>query len=108
VRKFKFERDIDDNRWYVILPEWEGDRSDLEMVCGADTMLDILSKGENFVEMFVSDKSFDDHTIELSFDKNDGGGAWYKLKSDKQNFDVWLCGVTKFVFDDFPKKIYCK
>lgn len=40
MKYLKFEKDTS-NRWYLILPEWKGDKSDLEMVCGADAMLDV-------------------------------------------------------------------
>lgn len=39
-----FERDPD-QRWYAVVPLWEGERDALEMVAGADVMLGILSKG---------------------------------------------------------------
>ena len=39
---FDFER-WEDGRWFVILPEWDGDQDDLEMVEGADKMLDSLT-----------------------------------------------------------------
>jgi hypothetical protein len=41
MKTFKFEKEKD-NRWYIILPEWTGEKEELEMVCGADSMLDIF------------------------------------------------------------------
>ncbi len=37
--EINFDR-YDDGRWYVVFPEYEGGHEDLEMVEGADKMLD--------------------------------------------------------------------
>jgi hypothetical protein len=37
--------------WYIDLPEWTGALAELQMVAGADTLLDELSGGNN--EVFV-------------------------------------------------------
>jgi hypothetical protein len=42
-------------RWYVDLPEWDGPQDDLEMVMGADTLLDIISQGSDSVRIQISD-----------------------------------------------------
>ena len=47
TRKFKFYKE-EDNRWFVDLPEWEGDKEDLEMVMGADILLEILSGNSDY------------------------------------------------------------
>ena len=41
MREFKFYKDPE-HRWYVDLPEWEGEKDNLEMVLGADSFLEIL------------------------------------------------------------------
>lgn len=100
-----------DNRWYVDLPEWTGDKSDLEMVYGADTMLDYMSQGELSINVRLSEEFFE-HSDKLEFIREAtelGNGAYYKLEKYKSiNIDLymWLCDVTKFVFGDFPKIIY--
>ena len=45
MRNYKFYKE-ETGRWYVDLPEWEGEKAELEMVLGADTFLEILSQGE--------------------------------------------------------------
>ena len=97
VNYFMFEKDPD-NRWYIILPEWEGDRAELEMVSGADTMLDIISQGENRVGVSLSLKPFDGSKYSLNFIKEQSGGGTYDLRSKYHNFEVWLCHVVIFVF----------
>lgn len=110
-RLFTFEKDPD-QRWYIVLPEWTGNRADLEMVQGADKMLDIAAEGENRVQLTLSTKPFD-NADELTwiedFKDPEIGGAVYnmpKWKGVDYNLKMWLCDVTKFVFGDFPKTIY--
>ncbi len=43
-----FEKE-ENNNWYVVLPEWEGSKEELQMVSGADTMLDIIAQGNTTV-----------------------------------------------------------
>ena len=107
MKYFKFIKEYD-QRWFVVLPEWEGDKDDLEMVLGADTMLDIIAQGKDMVEIAMSTEPFNGHKYELHFNREDGGGAWYDLKSELFNFELWLCYVTKFVFNNIPKTIYIR
>lgn len=95
-----------DQRWFVDLPEWKGDKDDLEMVMGADTMLDILSQGENKISLYVSIEPFNNYQYILTLKEEIYDGGLYDLSSDNHNFEVWLCSVTKFVFNYLPKKIY--
>ncbi len=107
MKHFKFSKEHD-NRWYIVLPEWTGDKADLEMVCGADLMLDIVAQGELEVELSISEKPFETHTLELHFIREENDGAWYNLKSEFHNFEVWLCFVTKFIYGKMPQTLYCK
>jgi hypothetical protein len=68
MKYLNFEKNSN-NEWYVILPEWKGDKSELQMVCGADIMLDILSQGEKQIELCIDTISFDNYTMELEFEK---------------------------------------
>jgi hypothetical protein len=107
MKTFKFEKEKD-NRWYIILPEWTGEKEELEMVCGADSMLDILAQGDYYVYVTISDKEFTGYNFILTLYKEDGGGGWYTLKGNIYEFDLWLCHVTKFIFDgSLPKVLYC-
>ena len=108
-----------DSRWYADLIEWTGDKEDLEMVMGADTMLDIMCEGNNYVLCVVAPFPFQDadrlERLVICGDKDlssQGGpsyGAYYKMKSYRGiefNLQIWLCDVVKFVFGSFPKDIY--
>lgn len=113
-RLFRFNREEDDfgtYRWYIDLPEYPGVKADLEMVSGADTMLERLSEMENYVECVISDDVIVRPDLRL-MKENEGGD--YKVYSITNNYDeihksnVWLCEVTKFVFGGYPEFIDLK
>ena len=111
-------------RWYADLPTYPGEKSELEMVLGADKMLDFYAQEENEITLTLSsiplqglcdiitlenlglpktlDQTFyDDNEINL--------GATYKVHSIKLidfDFNLWLCPVTLFVFGEYPQNIY--
>lgn len=113
-RRFKFEKEMND--WFVVLPEWEGSKADLQMVMGADTFLDILCEGEWHVWLTLSTEPFENsNTLELIHygvepsEEDLEQGAWYKMKSYRGiefDLDMWLCEVTRFVFGHLPRTIY--
>ena len=117
IRIFKFYK-TEVGRWYVDLPEWEGSIDELEMVAGADLFLEFLSQGEETVFLTLSTVPFEGSEIlEMKYlgtleGWEMGTGAWYRLleyKGIDYELTMWLCDVTKFVFDEFPKNIYfCK
>jgi predicted RNase H-like HicB family nuclease len=99
-----------DNRWYADLPDFPGLKAELEMVCGADTMLEYFAEGENVVRMHFELNHYEgSDIITLKEQHDEGAGATYHLKTYRGidlNLDLWLCDVTKFVFGYFPKNIY--
>lgn len=113
MRSFKFYKT--DDSWFVDLPEWEGERWELEMVMGADTFLDILSQGESEVFVTLSQDYFEGSEV-LQYTKLGrlegpelGEGAWYFLNEYQgisYTLELWLCHVTTFVFGDYPNRIY--
>ena len=111
MRIFTFNKD-QSNRWFVDLPEWTGSKAELEMIMGADNMLNIISQGENKVYLNLSPEPFDESdSLEKIEDTPGIGGAYYMMKSYKgteYNLKLWLCEVTRFVFGNLPEKIYIK
>jgi len=115
VKNYRFYKD--EHGWFVDIPEWEGEVWDLQMVSGADTFLELLAQGENVVFVTLSTKPFEDCDV-LEFEYYGrleswelGEGGWYRLMSYQgQSYDLsmWLCDVTKYVFGDFPDRIYFK
>jgi hypothetical protein len=58
MKRLKFYKESD-NRWYVDLPEWEGSKAELEMVAGADSMLEYMAEGEAQVWIMLSEDEFE-------------------------------------------------
>ena len=107
MRKFRFYKEST-NQWYVDLPEWPGEKANLEMVSGADTMLDCLAQGDGEIYLILSTE-FTFGALCLEFIRETpeiGEGAQYLFIDHFNTFDVWLCDVTKFVFGKFPKNIW--
>lgn len=114
-RRLKFDKEFDG--WFVDLPEWQGSHTDLQMVSGADTWLDIMSQGEWHVWVTISDQPFDGaNELKLTAVGMVNGefidsGATYTLENYMglpYKLDMWLCDVTLFVFGKFPEIIYFK
>lgn len=96
-----------DNRWYIHLPNYDGPKEDLEMVAGADTLLDIMSAMSDSVVLRMSEQPFEGATrleMDNAPELNIGSGQYYVC--DAYHMHVWLCDVTKFVFGYFPENIY--
>jgi len=110
MKIIRFYKETSD-RWYADLPEWEGSKADLEMVCGADTMLDIMAQGENevYLRLSLEEPTELSNTLIKIKDTPDIGGATYLMKDWKwieYNLEIWLCDVTRFVFGSLPEIIY--
>ena len=108
--EFKFYKEPD-NRWYVDLPTWTGGKKDLELVEGADSMLEFMSEGKDTIWLKLSEENFHgSNKLEfIRLDTEIENGAYYKLehcKGVKIDLEMWLCDVTKFIFGHFPKTIY--
>jgi hypothetical protein len=109
--KYRFYKE--GNNWYVDLPEWEGSKSALIMIGGADTMLDIVSENGTEVTVEISEQEFEG-SDKLEFKKlaeDIGEGAYYNLEKYKEktiNLSVFLCDVCKWVFNKFPEVLYIK
>lgn len=115
MRIYRFYKD--EHGWFVDIPEWEGEKADLQMVSGADTFCEILAQGQNDVYITLSDTPFDGcEVLELLYlgrleGPEMGSGAWYNLDNYADlpfRLTMWLCDVTKYVFGEFPKQIYFK
>jgi len=102
--------------WYIDLPEWEGDKSALQMVLGADTMLELMAGEKNEVKIKFSDEPFD---VCAKMNKEEdgyqgileyGGAMYVVIQHDIPNIPfyhrLWLCDVVKFIFGEMPDVIY--
>lgn len=118
IRKMSFVKE-EDNKWYIELPEWTGEKGDLQMVMGADTMLDLLDlSGSKRVELIVAEADTEGGPwmvqLRKTEDRSDvGGGADYTCSAPEfgvADFKVWLCNVTHWIYGYMPDNIslaYC-
>jgi hypothetical protein len=109
MRHLRFYKET--HRWYVDLPEWTGSKSDLEMVSGADSMLDMMAEGKAEVHLTASEFHFigSDKLIFKKKADDIGNGAYYfmeKYRGIKLDLNIWLCDVTVTALGGFPEKIY--
>ena len=104
MKTYTFNKE--EGKWYIDLPEWQESKSALQMVAGADILLDELSNNQTSVNISISTKQKLDNYTTLKKIMNTPltGGALYHLGLKP----IWLCDVTKFVFGEFPQKIHFK
>ena len=102
--------------WYIDLPaflENGGSKGDLQMVEGADTMLDMISNGMGEVSLILDRSPFPgaDRLVLTERCDPDIGGGYYNLpifEGKEIKKTMWLCAVTEFVFGDMPDEIFIK
>lgn len=105
MKNFTFNKE--QGNWYIDLPNWEGTKAELQMVAGADILLDKLSNHGTSVNVTISTekKSLEGFQTLKRIIQTPPNGCMYHLGIAP----VWLCNVTKFVFDGiFPKQIHFK
>jgi len=113
IQTYNFVKE-ENNRWYIDLPEWTGAKADLEMVEGADTMLDYVGQGSKEVALMLAEYAFEgSNTLKLmhEYPEEQGGGGIYLLAEydgEVLNQEMWLCEVTAWVFGKLPAVIFFK
>jgi hypothetical protein len=108
----KFERE--GGNWYAVIKDYQGPKSDLQMILGADRLLYIIAQGDVAVELTFDTTFFDgcDTLTRTAFGwlgDLENGGATYQLSSYQgvpYGFDLWLCEVTCFVFGEYPPALH--
>ena len=114
MENFKFYKTGDE--WFVELPEYleqGGSQADLQMVEGADEMLEIMSEGEPEVIVRMLNERFDGADILILKEKCElpkAGGMYLMEQFEGKKIDLilWLCKVTEFVFGELPPQIFVK
>jgi hypothetical protein len=104
------------DQWFIDLQAYldgGGAKSDLQMVEGADTMLDIMANGQDRVTLELDIAPFpgaDELTLLELCDPSVGGGYYLLATFEGRPIDhqMWLCGVTEFVFGYMPERVYVK
>ena len=97
----------EDGRWFVVLPKYDGDQEDLEMVEGADAFLNYLTGDGMYVTIDVSLEETNDNPIKLRLVAHDEIGGTYHTDNLRDfNEDIWLCNVVHFLFGEHPEELY--
>ena len=97
----------EDGRWFVVLPDYDGDQEDLEMIDGADKLLDTLTTDGLYVTLNVSLDNPNNDMYILRLVKHDETGATYEVVNHGRfRDDVWLCNVVHYLFGEHPEIIY--
>lgn len=94
------------NRWFINIP-YNGDVNDLQMVDGADKLLDEIAEGRRIVRIIATifnNISEPDYILEKI--KEDNMGGTYTITGVTNVKQLWLCNVTKLIFQNFPNQIY--
>ena len=100
-----------EGKWFIDIPEWTKDIAELQMVLGADDMLDVASGNTSECFLKISDEPFegaDEATLIENLQDSIGGGNYLmeNFKGTTVNQQMWLCEVTEYVFGYLPKAIY--
>jgi hypothetical protein len=114
IKKYRFSKT--GGEWYMDLPEYikqGGNVGNLQMVEGADKMLDEIAGSADRVVLSLSKENFDGADVLILKEKADpikGGGYYFlaELEGKVLNQTMWLCDVTEFVLGDIPPEIYLK
>ena len=114
MKPYKFVKSGND--WYIDLPEFleqGGSIGDLQMIDGADKMLDIMAENASAVILNIAREPFEGADILNLTEKCDPyiGGGYYLMKyyeGKEINKSIWLCQVTEFVFGDLPEQIFVR
>jgi len=110
IKTYRFYKELE--RWYADIPEWPGTKEELMMVEGADKMLEIIGEGNSELKMNFALTPFENSSeLKLLYLGEEEGGGYYLLEKFNKsilNHKLWLCDVTKFVFNDtnMPDKIF--
>lgn len=110
IQKIKFYKERT-GKWYVDLPEWSGEKENLEMIYDVGDLLEMLSQGENAIYIQIGDEKFPGSNplilIEMDFSKFTGG--WYHLPSYSEkelNFKIFIGEWIKEYFGKFPENLW--
>jgi hypothetical protein len=104
----------DGGRWYADLPNWPLDRYHLEMVAGADDLMEELADGKSYVTIKLSQhkkhiKMKDGEALLKLIELDPGGfSGSYRVIGDFKTDEAWLCPVVNFVFMCVPAFIKFK
>ena len=99
----------DNGKWYVVLPDYDGDPEDLEMMNGADDLLEFMTDDGMYVNVKVTRDDRASYPIILRMVDHDEIGGTYQVENlEGFNQNVWLCNVVHFLYGEHPELIRFK
>ena len=106
-KKLTFEK-WENGKWFIVYPEYDGDQEDLEMIDGADDLLDFFTMDGLYVNIVVSTEEQSDWCCLKLVAHDELGGTYQVCGLQGFKKDVWLCNVVHCFFDEHPDIIYFK
>ena len=100
-----------DGRWYADIRHWPRlFHANLEMIAGADDLLEALDNGQGYVRMEVDMNPADkrDFFKMVKVSQTNLGATYKVLYCDRYNNKAWLCNVGKFVMGKHPDAIFAR
>lgn len=97
----------DDGKWYAVVPDWPYAHEELEMVEGADELLDCLTLDDKLVslEVYTEEPTSSEYYTFVLTEHDDYGGTYTSTNCSVPK--IWLCNVMHFVFDgEHPESLY--
>ena len=102
--------------WHVNLPTSRirsKKKECLDLVEGADSMLNLMSDGKDKVTLALNTEPFENAELLelLSTCQPFLEGGYYLMREHdgKQiNYEMWICDVTRLAFGDTPEKVYVR
>jgi len=96
----------EDKKWYADVPNHTKEEN--EMVCGADTLLEMLAEGNSEITLLITEFAIPGtDPIYCHIHKHDEDGAWYIVHGEhgtKDYGDIWLCNVMHDVTNEHPEE----
>lgn len=103
--------------WFIELPDYSGDPSALQMVLGADELLNELAGPREEISLLIT-TSLSEVQKETNSTHSKRGWDWLQKAEyipvasgfyyNHGSKYIWLCDVTQYVLGEFPKIIYFK
>lgn len=113
-KTLKFNKESD-KKWYIDLPHYPFAHHNLMMVAGADKLCELLSQDGHSTKVdVVTTKEPKDNLVAEGYvqlkrtEWSLTGGAHYDVSNIEGLTKLWLCPVTLFVYQKYPKYIYVK
>lgn len=112
MKKFRFF--LSDNLWWIDVPNYVkagGRMEDLEMIRGADIVLNWIGEGKTELFLNMSDKEFKDARPIYKANRPCDEGCYYLFAATDlitDHWGFWLSDVIKYIFNGFPNVIYYK